>query len=94
MVFSTSVVWVALPVMAVSAQDAETEVVTFEISGMITRNCPVLVESAVRRIEGVRTVEASLERRTAVVRYDPSRTSHETIRRVIQDQTGFRARVR
>jgi mercuric ion binding protein len=77
------------------AQDPapETRVVTFAISGMITRSCPVLVESAVRRIDGVEEVQASFERRNAVVRYVVGRTSPEAIARIIADRTGFRAEI-
>jgi copper chaperone CopZ len=68
--------------------------VTLEITGMVTKNCPVLVKQAVSRIEGVVAVEASLETKTAQVRFDPSKTSPEQIRRVIKDRVGFDAKVR
>jgi copper chaperone CopZ len=71
----------------------ETRVVTFRISGMLTASCPVLVESAVSRIDGVEHVRASFERRNAVVRYIAGRTSPDAIRRIIEDRTGFRAQV-
>lgn len=72
---------------------ARTMVVELAIGGMVSRNCPVLVRTAVGRVRGVSRVDASLERRNAVVTFDASQTSAEAIRRVIQDQAGFEARI-
>ncbi|MFW6052130.1 MAG: heavy-metal-associated domain-containing protein [Myxococcota bacterium] len=76
--------------------DGETErtrVVRFKISGMVTDNCPVLVKEAVRRIDGVKNVRASLETKRVDVTYVQGRTSPEAIRKVIEDKTGFDAEV-
>lgn len=74
-------------------EETETRTVTFRIGGMVTPNCPVLVESAARSVDGVTGVDASLERRTARVRYIPSRTTPERIQAVIRDATGFEVEI-
>lgn len=56
-------------------------------------SCPVLVEEAVRRIDGVNRVRASAEDKSVEVEYVVERTSPEAIRRVIEDQTGFDAEI-
>lgn len=75
------------------AQADDTRVVHFEITGMVSDSCPVLVEEAVSRIDGVNRVDASLEDRSVEVEYVVGRTSPEAIRRVIKDQTGFDAEI-
>jgi len=84
----------ALRPAAARAQAPALSSVTLEITGMVTRNCPVLVKKAVSKIDGVVAVEASLETKTAEVRFDPAKTSPEQIRRVIKDRVGFDAKVR
>ena len=74
-------------------QQTETRTVTFRIGGMITPSCPVLVETAARSVDGVTDADASLERRTARVRYIAGRTSPERIRAVIHDATGFEVEI-
>lgn len=73
------------------AQETESKEasVTLEIKGMVTDNCPVLVKTAVGKMTGVNDVKASLESKTATVKYDPRETSVEKIREVIKDQVGF-----
>lgn len=74
-------------------EQEQTRVVYFKITGMVTENCPVLVREAVRRIDGVKSVHASLETKTVEVEYVEGKTSPEAIRKVIKDQTGFDAEI-
>jgi copper chaperone CopZ len=80
---------------AATAQEseAETKSVTLNITGMVTNNCPVLVKTAVGKMDGVSKVDASLEKKTATVEYDPGETSVDEIRQVIKDQVGFDSEV-
>ena len=48
---------------------------------------------AVKRVAGVSRVEASLERRTAVVTFDARKTSAQAILAVIKDRAGFAAQL-
>ena len=83
-----------LPAALLAAPPAESANSTayLRIEGMVTSACPVLVKSAAGSIAGVRRVEASLEKKTASIEYDASKTSVEEIIRIILDRTGLQAR--
>ncbi|MFW5875398.1 MAG: heavy-metal-associated domain-containing protein [Myxococcota bacterium] len=83
----------AAPAQAGASEQADTKVVVFKITGMVTDNCPVLVKEAVGRIDGVKRVDASLKTKSVRVEYIEGRTSPEAIRKVIKDQTGFDAEI-
>ncbi|MDX1458811.1 MAG: heavy-metal-associated domain-containing protein [Marinobacter sp.] len=72
----------------------QTRVVTLEIRGMSTPQCPALVEAAVRRVVGVHTVVANLATKTATVHYDPSRSQPGDFQKAVRQQVGFRSEVR
>jgi len=90
-----------LPVATLHATTAHAEdaapssvSVTFDVVGMVTKNCPTLLKAAVSRIDGVEAVEASLQTKSATVTYRPAKTNPEAIRRIIEDRTGFDVRPR
>jgi len=62
---------------------------TLAVKGMIGDACPVLIESALRRVIGVRHVEASYAEHKATVDYDPQRVSLDQIRTTIRHNAGF-----
>jgi copper chaperone len=78
---------------AVHAQstDGKAEVVTLKVSGMTCGGCEAAVKMAARKVDGVKAVQASSERGTAQVTYDPSRTNPEAIANAITRHSGFRA---
>jgi len=63
--------------------------ITLHVEGMVGTGCPVLLEAALRRQPGVRSVDARLARQDAVVEYDARLTSVEAIRAAIKDKAGF-----
>jgi copper chaperone CopZ len=63
------------------------------IDEMSTPACPALVKAALRKLDGVVKVQASLEQRTATVEYDATKTDLAAIQRVIKQQAGFDSRV-
>lgn len=65
---------------------------TIEISGMSCAGCAVNVEQALKRLPGVRFVEASYEKGQAVVEYDPAKVSPEQLKAAI-DEIGYKAGV-
>jgi copper chaperone CopZ len=67
---------------------------TLQVEGMVGEACPVLITSALGRVEGVRHVEASYDTHSATVDYDAAQVSLEQIRDTILRQAGFRTRVR
>ena len=77
---------------AVSLADTKTSVARFLIAGFVSRNCPVLVKAALKRLEGVRHVDASFETKTVSVRYVEGVTTPAEIEAVIKDRTGFTAK--
>ncbi len=62
---------------------------TLHVKGMVGEACPVLIESALKRMEGVRHVEASYAEHKATIDYDPGRVSLDRIRTAIRSKAGF-----
>ncbi len=52
---------------------------TFKVSGMMCSSCENSVKSAVTKVDGVKSIEADSDKGTAVVAYDPAKTSDEKI---------------
>lgn len=48
---------------------------------------------AAKRIDGVKACKADRKARSAEVTYDPSKTTPETIAKMISDRTGFKTTV-
>ena len=61
---------------AVRAEDSKA---TFKVSGMSCSSCEGAVKGAVTKVDGVKSVDANAEKGTAVVAYDPAKTSEEKI---------------
>lgn len=68
-----------LTVLASSAAFAETKTVTLSVPGMNCDLCPLTIRKAVSRLPGVASVEASYEKKEAVVTFDDSKTSVEAL---------------
>lgn len=67
--------------------------VTLRIEGMTCAGCAVAVKLAAERVAGVAQAVVRLEDGTAVVTFDPVKTTPEAIARTITEQTGFKAAV-
>lgn len=52
---------------------------TFSVPGMNCASCPFIVQSAMSAVEGVQSVETSLEDRTARVVFDDALTAADAI---------------
>jgi mercuric ion transport protein len=63
---------------------------TIEISGMSCAGCAVNVEQSLKRLPGVRFVEASFEKGEARVEYDPAKANPEQLKAAI-DEIGYKA---
>lgn len=59
---------------------AEEQTVKLSVPGMHCASCPYMVEQAVTMVEGVKSVEATMEDRSATVTYDDTVTTVEAIR--------------
>jgi len=65
--------------MAASPVFAAEQTVTFSVPGMYCASCPYIVESAMSGVEGVVTVTADADTRTALVVFDDAIASAEDI---------------
>ncbi len=54
------------------------------ITGMVCDGCVAAVKAALESVDGVAGAEVRLEKKQAVVRYDPSRASREDFRRAVE----------
>lgn len=68
-----------LTVLASSAAFAETKTVTLSVPGMNCDLCPLTIKKAISKVPGVASVEASYEKKQAVVTFDDSKTSVEAL---------------
>ena len=62
-----------------------------KVEGMTCGGCVASVKRALQQIEGVETVEVSLDQAQARVQYDPARVNESQLRSAIED-AGFDAR--
>ena len=58
-----------------SAAFAEDQTVTLDVENMTCALCPVTVSAALKRVDGVRATDVSLEEMTAVVTFDDALTN-------------------
>jgi mercuric ion binding protein len=71
---------ISSPALVSVAQAAETEqTATFDVPSMTCALCPVTVRKAMEAVEGVREVEVNFDARTAIVVFDPAKTTIEAI---------------
>lgn len=78
-------------VLAMSAAGSETRVVTLDVKGMDCGTCPLTVKVLLKKQEGVR--EVTVDRKSALVRYEPSKVDEERLVNVVSE-AGYPAVVR
>jgi mercuric ion binding protein len=89
---TVSAVLLSLLLVAVPASaDDDLKTAHLIVDGMVTSACPLLVKTALRKLEGVESVEASVETKRVSVSYRPAAVNVERIREVLLDQVGFSA---
>ncbi len=59
---------------AASRALAGEKTVKLAVSGMTCASCPYMVKSALKKVEGVREIDVSLEKKLAVVTFDDAKT--------------------
>jgi periplasmic mercuric ion binding protein len=67
------ILFAALAWRTVSAADQAQ--IALEVENMTCAACPITVKKALSRVDGVSQVTVHYERRTAVVSYDPAKTT-------------------
>lgn len=85
--FSIVVATIATPAWAAS------QTVTLSVPDMNCSVCPITVKKALTKEDGVNKVEASLEKKQAIVTFDDNKTKIETLTKAVQN-AGFPATVR
>ena len=70
---------ILLALLASPTAFAETKTVTLSVPGMNCNLCPLTIKKAISRVPGVASVEASYEKKQAVVTFDDSKTSVEAL---------------
>ena len=78
-VASALVAGIALTVRPTTPALAATKTVTLYVPGMTCASCPITLNTALTRVAGVATVDASLEKKEAVVTFDDSKTEVEVL---------------
>ena len=58
---------------------AEMKTVTLSVPGMTCDLCPLTIKKAISKVPGVSNVEASYEKKQAVVAFDDARTTVEAL---------------
>jgi len=65
---------------------------TIQVEGMTCGGCAASVRQALAKREGVKSVEVSLEKKQAIVMYDPAKVTPKQLTEAI-NQTGFKAKL-
>ena len=60
---------------------AENKTVTLSVPGMDCEACPITVSKALKKVDGVGKVAASLEQKEAVVTFDDAKTNIDALRK-------------
>ncbi len=58
-------------------------VITFSVSGMTCEGCVANVESKLKKIDGVKDYKVSLKKNSAVVKFNPKKTSEKEIEKIM-----------
>lgn len=79
--------------MSSYAQGSST-VVNLSVDGMVSGTCPMLLKAAVKKIKGVKNVQASLETKSATIEFDENVVTLKDIQKTIEDKVGFSTALR
>lgn len=64
---------------------AATRTVTLNVPGMTCPACPITVEKALNKVQGVTQVDVSYEKKQAVVTFDDTKTDTKTLVKATTD---------
>lgn len=67
-----------------------TQTVCYEVQGMTCAACSVTLKTAVKKLNGIESVQVSVGENAAQVVFDPSKTNADDIKKQI-DSTGYQA---
>ncbi|CAM3555873.1 MAG: cation transporter [Thalassospira sp.] len=69
----------ATTVMFTSPSTAADQTIKLSVPGMNCASCPYMVEQAISKVDGIKTVEATMDDRTATVIFDDDLTTASEI---------------
>src|SRR5260370_25025882 len=70
-----------LGLMVLPPAYADSKTVTLSVPGMDCEACPITVSKALKKVDGVEKVAASLERKEAVVTFNDAKTTVEVLQK-------------
>ena len=76
--------------VSAAAQQPAEKITVLRVSGMHCGECARTVEKEARKIEGVKAAKVDQPKGEAQIRYDPAKTSPESIAKHLKDKTGFK----
>jgi mercuric ion binding protein len=85
---------VAFAALAPQPATAESRTVVLSVPDMYSPACPVLARKALQKIPGVQDVRASLERKEAMVVFDPAKTDVDKLVETTKNAGFPNARIR
>ena len=65
----------------------------FGVEGMTCATCSLTLKAGVKKLKGIASVEASVEKKDAVVNFDPTKTNAAAIQKKI-DSIGYNSTVK
>lgn len=84
---------IALAVGFAASAMAAVQTVTLSVSGMTCAACPITVKHALNKVKGVTKVDASYEKKQAVVSFDDAQTNAQELTRATTN-AGFPSTVK
>lgn len=75
----------AITALSVSTAFAASKTVTLEVSNMTCSTCPITVKKALNKVKGVNKVDASFEKKEAVVTFDDDKTTVKALTKATED---------
>lgn len=69
---------------------AKSQKACFKVEGMTCAACTVTTKVAIKKLNGIKDIEVSLENKSAIVNYDDSKTDSVKIKEKI-DSVGYKA---
>ena len=75
---------------AATGNHGEIKTVKLDIEGMSCGSCAASINTALKKVEGVRTIDITFEQKGGTVEYDPAKTNEKSIVDAI-NKSGFKA---
>ena len=72
----------------ITVANAEQKKACYSVEGMTCSTCSITLKVAVKKLDGIASVQASADKKNAVITYDSSKTSAEAIGKKI-DSVGY-----